>query len=329
MKYLFIIIFLFTNLFAEEISDDKLDKSIREGINYIVSTNYTKATSLFTKILNDYPNLPVGEIYLAATEITKNDDYGYINKGKNIHNLLNKAIEKSEKIINNNPKQIEGYYYKALSYGYLAYYYALGKDYYQAFTKGLTSLNAFDKCLAMDKNFYDAYVALGSYKYWKSVKMSWVPFVPDERKTGIMLLKKSLNSDCYNKHLASLSLIWIYIEERNYDQAIQLCENFLKYYPDNRIIKYAYARAYQDVNIQKSIDILNDMLSFYVNMENNNHYKEIILKHKLAQLYHEKGNNDKAKQLCREILDTNISNDVREKLKTRLEKVQELYDELN
>lgn len=330
MKKALIILFLIKSFVLAQINiSPELDNQLREGIKNLIIANYDKAQAIFTKIDNENPNLPLGKIYLAAVEITKSEDYGTNFNDKLIHNLLNKAISMSEKMIKENPNSLDGYYYQALANGYFGYYHSIEKNYFTAFKYGLNSLNKFEYCLSKNKNFYDAYIAIGSYKYWKSKKMDWVPFVPDETQIGINMLRQSLKSNAYNKHLALYSLIWVYIEENNPKTAIKFAEQFLNEYPENRLVKLAYARAYQDVNIDKSISIFNELLQFYQNLpEASNRYKEIVIMHKIAQLYHKKGNNQQAKLLCQKILNIKLDPVTKKRLEKRLDDVKDLLEEL-
>ena len=109
--------------------------------------------------------------------------------------------------------------------GYIAYYDALRESWLQAFSTGLSSVSAFENCLEIDKNFYEAMIAIGSYKFWKSKKMefiSWLPFIDDEKELGINYLQNAVKYSGYNSHLAIHSLVWIYIEQKNLVKQLKL-----------------------------------------------------------------------------------------------------------
>ncbi|HOJ38657.1 MAG TPA: hypothetical protein PLI27_08045 [Ignavibacteriales bacterium] len=333
MKIISSIITLFltsTFILAQLNISDELDARLREGIKNLVNANYTQAYKIFDEIDKKNPGIPLGKLYLAALEITKCEDYGINFNVKYIESLLNGAIEQSNKILKEKPNSIDGYYYQALANGYFGYFHSIEKNYFTAFKYGLNSLNQFEDCLKRDKKIYDSYIAIGSYKYWKSRKMSWVPFVTDETAYGIDMLKKSLSSNAYNKHLALYSLIWVYIEEEKPKIAIKYAEDFLKDYPENRLVKLALARAYQDVNIDKSIELFKELLYFYQNNEySKNKYKEIVIMHKLAQLYQKKGKTSEAKNLCKTILNIKLDKQTEKRLEKRIQNVKELLEELS
>ncbi|NUM62176.1 MAG: hypothetical protein HUU44_08510, partial [Ignavibacteriaceae bacterium] len=67
--FLFFITFLISiNTSAQVYPDKVIDSLLRSGINQIVNQHYDSAEKIFNKLNNDYPNLPLGKIYLAANK---------------------------------------------------------------------------------------------------------------------------------------------------------------------------------------------------------------------------------------------------------------------
>lgn len=310
----------------------KVDQLMKGGIEDIISQDYQEAEKKFQRLKDNFPELPLGNIYLAALKIAISVDLGDTFDENYILSRLGEAEKQCNKLLDKNEKNVWNQYFIALDKGYLAYYHALNKDYIAAFSSGLSSISHFEKCLQADSSFYEGYIAIGTYKYWKSEKtkfLNWLPFVNNEKEAGIRLLKTAIDKSSYNHYLAANSLIWIYINEKNPSLAVQEAEKALKRYPENRFFKWALARAYQDIDKKKAIAAYKDLLDSYMGLKNNNHFNEIILKHKIAMLYHDLGENKKALRLCNEILETNtLSNPVAEKLDKRIDRVRKLRSEL-
>jgi tetratricopeptide (TPR) repeat protein len=191
-------------------------------------------------------------------------------------------------------------------------------------------ISGFEKCLDVDRSFYEAYSALGAYKYWRSRKteyLNWLPFVDDEKKPGIKFLEIAIKKSHYNYYLAVYSLQWIYIDMKEYNKAVKLSERALKDFPQSRFFKWGYARALQDIDLRKAVSVYYDILNSYPST--GNHYNEIFLKHLIAQCYDRMGEKGKALALCNEILSVNgLSSFVKEKLGDRLDRVRKLKAEL-
>lgn len=334
VHYKSVILFLFLfqiKLSAQQYHDPKVDNLVKSGIRKILEQDYHDAERVFRNLETNYSELPLGSIYLAAVKISKAIDYGIEFENDYIEEKLEKAEELSEKLLKLDQDNIWNHYFIALANGYKAYYYALDDQFLNAFKYGLDSYSEFEKCYLLDSTFYEAYIAIGSYKYWKSEKtksLSWLPFIEDEREDGIKFLKESLKHYSYNQFLAVYSLIWIYINKGRSDEAIKLAEIILKKYPESRFFKWTIARAYTDVDKRKAISYYKDILESVSGLSKN-HYNEIILKHKIAMLYHDLREDRKALQLCDEILEIeNLPEEVADKLDERIDRVKKLKSEL-
>lgn len=319
--------------FGQVYPDTKVDSLLSSGIEKIILHSYDDAVKIFITLEKEYPDIPLGKIYLAANEIARSYDLAEPFNSDFIKKKINEATELSEKLLDADNKNIWNYYFLALAKGYDAYFDAVNGDWLSAFGTGITSVNIFEEILNRDEKFYDALIAIGTYKYWKSRKMeflNWLPFVTDGRSEGIKLLKESINKNSYNTYLAANSLIWIYIDKHEYSEAIKIGEAAVNRYPESRIFKRGLARAYEDVDKQKSISYYKEILNSFLPNEKSNQYNEIVLKHHIAQQYAQMGEYSKAIQLCNEILNIKtLSNFIRNKLGNRLERVQKLKNDLS
>ncbi len=318
--------------YSQKYPNSEVNKLLEVGIEYILNQNYDLAKTKFSILEKKYSELPLGKIYLAATDITKAFDYGEELNSNFVIRNLDEALELAEQRLENNPSDVWNHYFVALAKGYKSYLRVLNKDWLSAISSGLSSVNYFEDCLEMDSSFYESYVALGTYKFWKSRKLEfleWLPFFDDESEKGIRYLEIALNNTTYNRNFAAVSLIWIYIETKNFYGAIQIAEKELKKNPINRTLKWALARAYEDVNPVKAIQIYNELINSYQKIPDQNHYQEITLKHIVSQQYVKIGERREALRLCEEILsERSLSEDVREKLADRLKKVRKMKKEL-
>ena len=184
----------------------------------------------------------------------------------------------------------------------------------------------------MDPEFSEALIALGTYEYWKSRKtefLNWLPFVDNEMEEGIHKLKKVINLDSYNSHLALNSIIWIYIDMEDYEMAAGYAKMGIDRYPESRYFKWGLARAYENINPYDAIRVYKQILKSYPKTKNGNSVNEITLQHLIAQQYAKIGNQEKAIYYCDRILgQKNIPQYAALQLKDRIYKVKELKTEL-
>jgi len=329
-RVLFVLLVFSVLLTAQTHPDSYIDNALHKGIDLIISQHYTEAKNVFKELYDKYPDNPLGNIYLAAVEISKAEDYGLPPNQNYIKYRLETAEKISLKLLNNSPNNVWYKYYYALSVGYKAYFHGINNEYYAGFSDGLTSVNTFEECLKLNSSFYDAHIAIGAYKYWKSRKTEWVPFVSNEKKDGVESLIKAIKQNTYNYHLAVYSLMWIYIDMKEWNKSVVLASGRLKKYPESRYYKWGLARAYEESNPLKSAETFGEILNSYnYNSTENNHLNEIILKHKMAMQYNKAGKKEKALSLCKEITSiTNLNDFVKSKLGNRLNRVKNLQTEL-
>ncbi len=298
----------------------------------IINQDYSGAEIFISSLDEEFPQLPLGKIYLAAIKIAQAYDFKEDFDDSFILQNLEEAKEQSENLIETDEENIWFRYFYALAEGYIAYFDAINGNWLSAISTGVNSISEFEKILFLDENFYEAYIAIGTFEYWRSRKtefMNWMPFVNDTRKVGIDRLRIAIDSSSYNSYLAVNSLIWIYIDNKDYSAAIQTAKKELINFPQCRSFKWGMARAYEEVDPGKAINLYQEILESYPAMIKTNHINEITLKHLIAQQHIKLGERNTAFRICEEILNIpDLSDYALEILGNRLERIKVLRDEL-
>ena len=331
--FLFLTFFsTYSELHSQIYPVERVDFLLKSGINSIVKQDYENAKAHFNSLNNEFPELPLGKIYLAANKIAEAYDYGEDYDEEFILTNLDEAKDQSEKLMDSDENNIWYEYFYALAEGYTAYFHALNESWFSALNTGYNAISEFEKILASDKNFYEAYIAIGTFEYWKSRKtefMNWFPFNNDTRKIGIERLIVAIDSSSYNSYLAINSLIWIYIDQKKYDAAINISKRALTKFPESRTFKWGMARAYEEIDPSKAISLYLEILNSYPILKNGNYKNEITLKHIIAQQYVKLDDKTNALKYCNEILSIkNLPEKNAEELAGRLERVKSLKTEI-
>ena len=267
------------NTFSQIYPNPVVDSLLETGITETIDQNYSEAKSTFIQLDKLFPELPLGKIYITNVYIAQAFDYSCEFQTDTIDYYLGAARKEAENLVNKNDKNIWNQYSLALCEGIYSYFQALNNNWISAFTNGLNSISGFQECLKLNTNFYDAYTALGTYKYWRSRKtqiVKWLPFVPDEEDDGIKYLSMAIDHSTYTKYMAVNSLIWIYIDRKNFSNAEKLALIALKRFPDSRQFKLEYARALEESNPNKAIQVYSDVLNDYLKIKGLNHCNEIL-----------------------------------------------------
>ena len=278
-SFLFTILFFLAQQtgFTQDYPEPRVNALLKDGIIHIINQDYEGARIFFKALDDEYSNLPFGKIYLAAVSIAESYDYAEEFDSDFIYNNLEEAKDQSLDLLDEDEENIWYNYFYALSEGYIAYFNAINESWLSAVSTGLNSISAFEDCLEIDPTFYESYIAIGTFEYWKSRKseaLSWLPFIDDNKSYGIERLITAIDSSSYNTYLAINSLIWIYIDQENYLAAIQTAEKALIDFPESRLFRWGLARANEDVDPEHSINIYYEIFNSYPKWQDSNQVNE-------------------------------------------------------
>lgn len=293
--------------------------------NKVFAQDYEQALSISDSLIITYPNNPMGYLFKAATIITRAIDFEDDLYLDNVKTLLLQAEEKNKLI---NSKKDNGYNRQAIN-GMIKAINAYSKykngNWLGALLEGYKAALNFNEALLEDPNSPEALMAIGIYTFWKSKNIDWIPIVQDERDKGIEILKKGLTKNSPFSFWGNYSLVWILIKHRKSTEAIRVCTNQLKENPNSRFFLWALARAYEDIDLNKSIEYYKKTLES-VRKEKMNGYNEITLLHILAQLEVKKGNYIEAQSLVNEIekVSKTLEMQVKERLSSRFDRIRAL-----
>jgi tetratricopeptide (TPR) repeat protein len=232
---------------AQRIPDTGLHELIVEGIDHSGKQEYRAAMAKFEEAIRRYPMHPAGVMNKAILMQVMSLDFETPVRGKEYLALLAKTETLAEDLTKQAATEAEGLYYLGMARSYVAYYnFRDGENWLAGLSHGLRATGYFEKCLVKHPEAFDALTGLGTYKYWKSRNMrflTWTPLLDDERTEGIAGLRQAERRAEYTSAQATNSLIWIYIEEERWDDAIQAAQSILKRYPNNRLFLWGLASA--------------------------------------------------------------------------------------
>lgn len=267
--------------------------------------DYEKSLNSFQILSSEYNNLPLGKIMLAANEIFYSYDYQVPYNEKKILRLLEEAEEHSNRLLKNERKNKWNRYYLSLAEGYKTLYEGLTKDWLNMISDGISCISNYNSILEIDPAFYEAYIAIGAFKFWRSENikyLQWLPFINDEREEGIRLLKLSVNQNSYHDFLGMDVLFWINMRRGETEKARMIAEESLRKYPDNRLFKMNLARYYETTDRRKAIRLYEEVLNAYERNKPLNRINEVTIKTKIAISYFELGEVKKVVEITQPIL---------------------------
>lgn len=237
----------FVDVSGQRIEHSDLHEMIRQSIDLAGRQIYSEAQSILDDAIKAFPQHPAPYLHKAILLEVISLDFETPLPQKEYYDLLEKVITIAERTMARDESAPEARYYLGMAHSYIAYEkYREGQNWLSGLTHGYKAYGYLKECIDLDPEAYDAMTGVGTFKYWKSKKtqfLSWLPFVGDDRFAGINLLKMAEVKGNYTCAQATNSLVWIYIEEERYNDAIKAAQSVLRRYPNHRLFLWGLATA--------------------------------------------------------------------------------------
>ncbi|MCK4384899.1 MAG: hypothetical protein KAW52_01420 [candidate division Zixibacteria bacterium] len=223
----------------------EVDQIILQGLDYVHQDEIFKAVDEFKKLIELFPNDPIGYFYVSATLQTMMDDYRNYTYLDEFNKYMDLAIEKGEARKKKGDLTAYDCLYLGGAIGYRGIHKGLTGDWFGAFVDGLKGKGYLERALKLAPEFYDVYYGLGTYHFWKSLKSKifwWLPFVKDNRQMGIDMIKLAIKKGKYAKEDAKYALVRIYVENKEYENAFAMIEKLRKIHPNKSFLLWFLGR---------------------------------------------------------------------------------------
>ena len=313
---------------------------ILKGVEYAGQQRYTQAKAVFDEVIARVPEHPAGYLNKVILLEVMSLDFETPVPQPEFDRLIEKAEQLAQNMLGRNEKSAEGKYYLGMTHSYLAYYkFRDGENWVSGLKHGMSADSWLEECLELDPRAWDAMTGVGTFKYWKSRKMSfltWSPFVDDERSAGISMLREAEQHAAYTGAQASNSLIWILIEEERYTEAIQIAQSVLKRFPANRLFLWGLASAAEKTRNWQLARDAYQRIEMSVDAEvRERRYIDVQARSKVARMSYLLGDRAAAIRECDWVLANGRFNlapftaDGASRIRKRLADMEKLHGELN
>ena len=210
----------------------------------LMRQEYKKAFSFTDSIIAIYPNNLDAHYMRLNTFQTEMLDYesyptdsSFIKEANIFLNLIAKQNKNSNKA-----EKTKMMLFKGNIIGSIALVETKQEKWLDGFKKARLSVNILEKAYKRDTTFYEACLATGVYDYYVGKTFKWVPFVGKRESRGISQIERAASRNSLFKFAAIHSLLWIFIEKKEYAKADSLVNILMKKYPKNSILLRVKAR---------------------------------------------------------------------------------------
>lgn len=239
------IILLFALFSSLKAQNTQVESWIDAVMEQTINSNFHTAESLLT--LKTIPKKAplIHSFYTASVLSSKMTHYENQAEDRRFRKAVERTLFLADSLLalnkNNSKEQAKLYFYKGSALGYLGYYAGQTQSWFAAYSNGTESVEYLEKCIAVDSTYWDAYLGIGVYYYWRSARLNWLPFLKDRKEEGIDLIMKTIAHQGRSRYLAMHQLIYILLDYKSYDQALYLGKKVVEKYPQSAFMYWAYS----------------------------------------------------------------------------------------
>ncbi len=312
---------------SQSLLSQNTDSLLAAGIRLSIEQSYDEALLLANRLEQEQVDNPVGYFLRAAILQTRMMDYESYTQEKEFLELLRKTIGLAKRKLRQDSDDAWTHFFLGASYGYLSFYRAKQNKYWEAFQTAKRSVAALEAAVAKDSTLYDAYLGLGTYKYYLSRlnrHFTWLPFVEDSREEGIRLIKLAMTRSRFSRYSAMNGICWIFIDEQRYQEGLNTINDVLAEFPDSRIFLWCAAK------LNKKLKRWNEAAFYYERILASLHsggvlspVNELTCRKNLSQIYMKLEKRQKAQEQCRFVSRITLSGEQKKRCAVVLEQLAE------
>lgn len=224
---------------------------INSGMEFLMDGQWERANTVFDEFIEHDPADPGRFLFRTLTLLSVMTDSEENLYGPEFEELLDSTAIICRGRLRNCSRADSAacYLYLGHIHAYRSLYQARFGSSMVALNEGLKARGEYRRGIEADSTLYDLYLGLGSYHYWKTVKagvLRTVGLFANERQQGIEEIKLALDSSLFSREPAKSALIWIMLNEKDYDSTLVLVRAMYKRYPNSNTFIWPMAAAYYE-----------------------------------------------------------------------------------
>lgn len=306
-----------------------LKTTLQRFHTHIYNDQFDEAERLLDSLCRDGGPVPICHLYRAVLYQSRMMSTESYDTEKELYAVLDSLETDADSILASGGDSALAWWLSGNSHAFRSLFLGRGGRLFAALKHGLAARNAYGRGYEIDPTFHDIALGLGSYRYWKSVKtkaINWTPIFDDEAYSGLELLRLAADSAELSSDAATAALIWVYINEERYAEAIRLARRMRYRYPDGLTFLWGLGEAYYRLNdCRGAIDIYETIL-LRLKANPGNYYNIIEAAYYLSKCYRQLSGRwpeyvEKLDPLRSEIVSMPVPEDTRKRQEGKLKEI--------
>ena len=307
------------------------EEEFRQSQQCILNGRYGDAEKILDALIQNHSAEPAGYVLKAAFLQYWASDYENHSRDKEFLSLLDKAEIFSNALLKANPKDLWAHYFLYATQSLKGAKAAASGRLVSGIKTGRSGAKGMEWILTVDNSFYDACFITGCYRFWKSAAMrrvTWLPFVGDDRKRGIEEVRKATENGKLTGPLSTTMLLQMLVSY-NPPAAIELGEKMTAAYPSCRLFAWQLGEAYKKMEkYTEAVRVFSRIAESYSRDAADDGSGQLRCWWKLAVLSKSLGKTDRCREYCERIVRLSEKTPSSWHQKDRIERAKAMLREL-
>lgn len=315
-----------TVVFEDSIARAIISRALKETF----MMEYDKALQSTEELRRHYPNHAVYPLMRVGVLYCRMLDYEDLEDIDEFERWFDIAWKKTKEL-SESGETAEANLYQGVLLGFRALLHQRLGEWWSSVRVGIKAAGHMKACLEQDSSYADAYLGVGTYKYWASRAMdfiNWLPFIPDQKEEGIELMRRAMNEGLFGREISRSTLAWTLIDYNRPIEAVKLSIEGLKHYPGSRFYLWTLADGYfQMGRLQYAAQVYQQLYDSIHPLKRNNYYNELGICRKMGQIYLALNKPEDALTWAERGLSRPLNDFVKKRRKKTLEVLQQIKEE--
>jgi len=218
-------------------------EAYREISARVLVCDYTAAERRADRFMSEHPGHPAGPLFKAAVLQYAAADYEDFSREDEFMELVGRSASSArERIESGGGSWFR--YYEAAADGLEGAWKVSSGSFLRGVLTGRSGARGMRRIVDADSTFYDAYLMLGSYRFWKNLALSKLPLIDLEKRRGIREARLAVERGRLSGPLANTVLIEMLLAFEP-AEAVELGERLRASHPDCRLFLWQLGEGYK------------------------------------------------------------------------------------